>query len=81
VSLDKRLMAVAIESSTAEFVHGVANALIDSVRGAESERTHHGSPYAVTADGERFVIARPVDATRPVSVVLNWPELLEHSQP
>jgi hypothetical protein len=81
VSLDKKLMAVPIEPSGAQLVHGPASALIDSVRGAEAERTHHGAPYAVTADGERFLIAEPVDATRPITVVLNWPALLERSQP
>jgi Tol biopolymer transport system component len=76
VSRDKHLMAVEIDVSGSQLVHGAARPLIDNVRGAEAERTHHGVPYAVTADGERFIVAAPVDAIRPISVVLNWPALL-----
>jgi hypothetical protein len=35
--------------------------------------------YAVTADGQRFLVLKPVDPTvlPPITVVFNWPESLK----
>jgi Tol biopolymer transport system component len=77
VSPDKKLMASDVTTSESAFRHGSPRALLEGVRGAEVERTYHGAPYAVTADGERFFVASPVEATRPITVMLNWPAMLE----
>jgi dipeptidyl aminopeptidase/acylaminoacyl peptidase len=80
VSLDKRLVGVEIDPTGTQLVHGAPQPLLDNVRGAEAERTHLGAPYVVTGNGQRFIVASPVDATRPITVVLNWPALLERAE-
>jgi hypothetical protein len=50
------------------------------VGGADIGRTYHGAPYAVTTDGERFIVASPAETTRPIMMMLNWPSLLEDAQ-
>ena len=36
-------------------------------------------PYAVAADGQRFLINRPIEETTdaPITLVVNWPEALK----
>jgi hypothetical protein len=36
-------------------------------------------PYAVTADGQRFLINRPTEepTATPITLVVNWPEALK----
>jgi hypothetical protein len=35
------------------------------------------SPYDAAPDGQRFVVRTPVDAVRPLTVIVNWPALLK----
>ena len=41
------------------------------------ERSNHGSQYAVTADGERFLVNNATDTTLPITLVLNWTAALK----
>lgn len=79
VSRDKKLMAADVTASGSTFGHGSPRAVLEGVGGADIDRTYHGAPYAVTADGERFIVASPVETTRPITVMLNWPTKLEPS--
>jgi Tol biopolymer transport system component len=75
ISLDKKLVAVDVDASGSGFVGGSSRVLIDTRVGGW-ERTHLGNPYAVSADGERFLIANAGDQTLPITMVLNWPSLI-----
>ena len=33
--------------------------------------------YDVSADGNRFLLAQPLEASVPITVIVNWPELLK----
>jgi hypothetical protein len=35
------------------------------------------TPYASTGDGQRFVILGPASSPGPLTVLLNWPELVK----
>ena len=50
---------------------GAARALVET-RITAWERSNHGSQYAVTADGERFLVNNATDTTLPITLVLNW---------
>jgi eukaryotic-like serine/threonine-protein kinase len=66
----KKIMAVAVDSG-AEFVAGAPTELFEQ----ETARlTSFRNSYAVSADGQRFLINAVVDATgsAPISVVVNW---------
>jgi Tol biopolymer transport system component len=78
------IMAVDVTSSGSAFEAGTPRALFDSGfinQGEGGGRVYH--PYAVSADGQRFLIPRPVasvtqDASPPIAVVLNWAEGVRH---
>ena len=73
-------MSVAVEPSGAGLAFGIPARLFDSY--APAANLGHSVPimhYAVTSDGKRFLVARPLgtrenDATAtPLTVILNWP--------
>jgi hypothetical protein len=35
------------------------------------------SPYDTAPDGQGFLVRTPVDAARPLTVIVNWPALLK----
>jgi eukaryotic-like serine/threonine-protein kinase len=69
---DGRLMAVDITTSGSTFEAGAPHALFDTgIRGGFVDRTNQ---YAVTRDGQRFLVNRSVEDenSAPITVVLNW---------
>jgi Tol biopolymer transport system component len=77
-----KLMAIEIKDGSGSFEYGTAKELFDS----QYENYNHGNggnwhTYAVTRDGQRFLIPRPLEAAPVASgssfnVVLNWDLLL-----
>jgi Tol biopolymer transport system component len=39
-------------------------------------RESQGSSYDVSADGQRFLVNSPVDESAPITLLINWPALL-----
>ena len=76
---DGTLMAVAVEAAAPRFEVGTPQALFRP-RLASFERLTAVSQYAAAGDGETFVInsLTPEALSRAVTVVLNWPALLQH---
>jgi eukaryotic-like serine/threonine-protein kinase len=70
ISLDQELMAVSVRTDTT-FEHDPPRELFES-RGVDLFT--YRSPYAVTADGERFYfnIRAPDAASTPIRLTLNW---------
>ena len=73
-----KLVAVEVKASGATLEAGVPKALFDA---GYVNATHPGGnyhPYAVSPDGQRFLIPRPASAgaeeaaPSPITVVLNW---------
>jgi hypothetical protein len=54
-------------------------ALIDTRVGGW-ERTHLGNPYAITANGERLLVANAGDETLPITVIVNWQSTVAAAQ-
>lgn len=75
-SADKKIMAVDVTTRGGEFAVGSPRVAVDT-RIEGRERTHQGSPFAVTPDGERFVVSTAADTAVPITVVLNWRALLD----
>jgi hypothetical protein len=73
---DKKIMAVDVTTRGSEFSIGPSRVAVDT-RIEGRERTNQGSPFAVTPDGQRFVVSTAADTVVPVTVVLNWQALLE----
>ena len=71
ISPEKKLVAVDVDGAGSKFVVGASRVLVDTRVGGW-ERTHLGNPYAVSADGERLLVANAADNTLPMTVVVNW---------
>jgi len=71
---DDRLMAVAVGADASGFTAGKTEPLF-----SQAARTANRTNYAVTADGQRFLINRVVQAANDagITVVLNWPQSLQ----
>jgi Tol biopolymer transport system component len=73
---DGRLMSVAIRS-THGFAAGFATPLFDTALSGAFNPVTGTNQYAVAADGQRFLLNRPVSvAASPITVVLNWTSTL-----
>ncbi len=72
ISADKKLMAVPVTTEGTTFSAGVPRALFE-VQMPE-QTPPYPTDYAVTADGQRFLVNTVVDQpTRPaLTVILNW---------
>jgi Tol biopolymer transport system component len=78
-----KLMAVDVRSTGSAFEAGTPRALFDSGFVGLGEGGRPYTTYAVLADGQRFLIPRPVasvtqDASPPIAVVLNWARGIQH---
>jgi hypothetical protein len=71
----KKIVGVAVQTGTT-FVPGEARVLVDT-QITSWERSNHGSQFAASADGERFLVNNATDATLPITLVLNWPSALK----
>ena len=66
-------MAVAVRGDNSTIELGTPTALF------QTRFSNTPFPYAVTADGQRFLINRPVQDTSdpPITLIVNWPEALK----
>jgi dipeptidyl aminopeptidase/acylaminoacyl peptidase len=76
MSLDKKLMAVDVESSGSTFVHRAPRVIVEARAGGGIERTYQGNLYAVSGDGERVLLTIGDGALIPITIVLNWQSVL-----
>jgi hypothetical protein len=72
---DRKLIAVAVKTD-ATFAPGDARALFDTRVTAWEGSNNQGPQYAVTADGQRFLVNTASDAVQPITLALNWPAAL-----
>ena len=70
IAPDRKLIGVAVQTGGA-FVPGAARTLVET-RITAWERSNHGSQFAVSADGERFLVNNATDTPLPITLVLNW---------
>ena len=75
IAPDRKLIGVAVETGGA-FVPGAARALVET-RITSWDRSNLGSQYAVTADGERFLVNNATDTVVPITLVRNWTAALK----
>ena len=77
LSGDRKVTAVEVNTEAPTFAHGTPKALFDTpiLKGED----HPGDQYAVTADGQRFLVnTLAEDRTyAPISLVLNWTAALK----
>ena len=73
LSPDNNLVAVEVRSSGSQFEAGAAQTLFKL-----NPRMNAQSPYAVTANGQRFIANLVVeDVSEPLTLTVNWPALLK----
>jgi hypothetical protein len=74
---DRNLMAVPYRATATSFAPGTGKALFPVVRSGPSRN------YAVTGDGQRFLVGKPVDedVREPITVILNWVDELKQRVP
>lgn len=65
---DRKLIGVSVKSGS-DFSVGEARSLVET---RISSRERLGGQYAVTADGQRFLVNTASDTTLPVTLILNW---------
>ena len=75
LAADNKLMAVAVKEGSG-FEAGPPTVLFE-VSGLD--RNFFRYPYAVAADGQRFLLLKPVEdsASRPMTIVQNWTGMLK----
>ena len=71
IAPDKKLVGVAVRAGS-DFATGEARALIDTRIVAWERSNQQSCQYAVTADGERFLVNNATDTILPIALVLNW---------
>ena len=76
VSMDKKLMAATIKPAGSSFAWSTPQALMET-RVTGWERVSAGCcQYAVSADGQRFLISSATSSATPITIAVNWPALL-----
>ena len=71
IAPDKKLLGVTVRAGS-DFATGEARALVDTRIAAWERSNQQSCQYAVTGDGERFLVNSATDAVLPVTLVLNW---------
>jgi Tol biopolymer transport system component len=72
LSPKKQIIAVDVNTSGPTFATGASRVLIEA-RVAGWERSGNGAPYAITADGERFLVSNAAESAQPITLIFNWP--------
>ncbi|HSB10874.1 MAG TPA: protein kinase [Blastocatellia bacterium] len=72
VSADRKIMAAPVKTDGASFESGAPKALFETHIFIKEDRP--GNQYAVTSDGQRFLINSTISSTggSPISVLVNW---------
>ncbi len=71
VTPDKKLIGTAVRTGLSDFIVGASTPLVET-RMTGWERISPGCEYAVTADGQRFLVSTATDAVLPIMLGLNW---------
>jgi hypothetical protein len=71
----KQIMAIDVTASGPTFTTGASHVVVDA-RVAGWERAGAGRPYAITPDGERFLVSNAVETAQPITLIFNWPSKL-----
>jgi hypothetical protein len=71
----KQIMAIDVTASGPTFTTGASHLVVDA-RVAGWERAGAGRPYAITPDGERFLVSNAVETAQPITLIFNWPSKL-----
>lgn len=75
LSSDQKIVAVDVTEGASGFAFSSPHSLFE-VRLAGWERISQGSPFAVTPDGQRFLVSSASDVVTPITLVMNWPSAL-----
>jgi Tol biopolymer transport system component len=75
LAADGKMMSVSVDSGPVTLKLGVPKPLFQT----RLEFDSLGKPYDVSADGNRFLLAQPLEESTsvPITVIVNWPELLK----
>jgi Tol biopolymer transport system component len=76
IAPDKKLFGVEVRTGGSDLAVGRARALVET-RITEWERSNANCQYAVTADGQRFLVNNATDAVLPITMALNWTAALK----
>jgi eukaryotic-like serine/threonine-protein kinase len=78
LGLDGSLMGVTVGSGTTALTLGMPQALVPAATFGAVLQGPEYSDYAVSADGQRFLVKRPVDGSEKpqIHVLLDWPSLV-----
>ena len=71
IAPDKKLVGVEVRAGS-DFATGEARALVDTRIAAWERSNQQGCQYAVTADGQRFLVNNATDSILPITLMLNW---------
>ena len=75
LSPKKQIIAVDVTASGPTFTTGASHVVVDA-RVAGWERAGAGRPYAITPDGERFLVSSAGETAQPITLIFNWPSKL-----
>ena len=76
LSPDGRIVAVAVGTKGSQFAVGPVT-ILTQTRITGFERVDQAGQFTVTTDGQRFLVANAAEATRPISLLLNWKAALK----
>jgi hypothetical protein len=68
---DKKLIAVAVKAGPS-FAAGAAHALVDTRITSWESSNNQGAHYAVSSDGQRFLVNTASDTIQPITLAVNW---------
>jgi hypothetical protein len=68
---DDRLSGLDVNPGPGTFAFSKARSIVEA-RIAGWERANPGRPYAITADGQRFLVSVASSAPTPITLLLNW---------
>jgi Tol biopolymer transport system component len=71
LSPDDRLAGLDVKPGGTTFGWGTAHQILEA-RIAGWERSNPGRPYAISPDGQRFLVSVASGSTRPITLLLNW---------
>jgi hypothetical protein len=72
MSSDRKLMAVAVKGGAADFTPGEPRTLVTPTVVGRDGPNAMGAQYAVTGDGQRFLISVASSDAAPITLILNW---------
>ena len=75
ISPDQKIVSSEVDGSGNVFVAG-SSRTFGETRVAIWDRANQGSAFAITPAGDRLLVSNATEVTRPITIVLNWPAML-----